>query len=145
MAQLNVPVQSTYRPERDFVDTVALRKAVLEGFFTQVAYLVPLASPKATTNGPTSRLFRTVRDALHVCLHRQCVLTHGTRALPTWIVFDRLEVQGDAGTFVRTASAVEVDWLLEVSDFFTDLGEIPDGEIAQALRRAQEKRERGAV
>lgn len=146
MGQLDVPVQSTYRPERDYVDTVALRKAVLEGFFTQVAYLVPLTASKVTGGvDPTARLFRTVRDALHVCLHRQSVLTHGTRALPTWIVFDRLEVQGDAGTIVRTASAVEVDWLLEVSNFFTDAAEIPDGEIAQVLRRAQEKRERGGA
>ncbi|KPA82275.1 ATP-dependent RNA helicase-like protein [Leptomonas pyrrhocoris] len=145
MTQLDVPVQSTYRAESNVVDTVALRKAVLEGFFTQVAYLVPLAASKVTGRDPTTRLFRTVRDALHVCLHRQSALTHGTRALPTWMVFDRLEVQGDAGTLVRTASAVEVDWLLEVSDFFTDVAEIPDGEVAQALRRAQERRERGAA
>lgn len=142
MQQLGVSVQSTYRAERDYVDTVALRKAILEGFFIQVAYLVPHSTPKAVARDPTERLFRTVRDALHVCLHQQSALTHGTRALPTWIVFDRLEVQGDAGTFVRTASAVEVEWLLEVSDFFTELSEIPDGETAQALRRAQEKRER---
>ncbi|KPI90476.1 ATP-dependent RNA helicase-like protein [Leptomonas seymouri] len=145
MTQLGVPVQSTYRAESSTVDTVALRQAVLEGFFTQVAYLVPLDSPKMTANKSTTRLFRTVRDALLVCLHRQSALTHGTRALPTWLVFDRLEVQGDAGTFVRTASAVDVNWLLGVSDFFTNLAEIPDGEIAQALRRAQEKRDRGAV
>lgn len=143
LQRLDVPVLSTYRPERHYVDTVALRKAVLEGFFTQVAYLVPLPTPRAAAaavGDPTTRIFRTVRDALHVCLHRQSALTHGLRALPTWIVFDRLEVQGEAGTFVRAASAVEVEWLLEVSDFFTELGEIADGEVAQALRRAQEKR-----
>ncbi|KAK7200746.1 pre-mRNA splicing factor ATP-dependent RNA helicase [Novymonas esmeraldas] len=144
LGQLKVPVQSTYVAERDYVDTVALRKAVLEGFFTQVAYLTPVAAgaPRAGMD-PTSRVYRTVRDALSVTLHRQSVVAAAAqrlRALPTWIVFDRLEVQGDAGTFIRTASAVEVGWLLEVSEFFTDLGEVPDGEIAQALRRAQDSK-----
>ncbi|CAC9538856.1 ATP-dependent RNA helicase-like protein [Leishmania infantum JPCM5] len=141
MSQLTIPVQSTYIPEREYVDTVALRKAVLEGFFTQVAFLTPVAPITHTAGAdPTTRVYRTVRDALSVTLHRQSVLaaTHKSRALPTWIVFDRLEVQGDSGTFIRTASAVEVGWLLDVSDFYTDLSEIPDGEIAQVLRRARE-------
>ncbi|AIN97688.1 ATP-dependent RNA helicase-like protein [Leishmania panamensis] len=143
MGQLKIPVRSTYIPERDYVDTVALRKAVLEGFFTQVARLTP--APSGSHRGgvdPTTRIYRTVRDALSVTLHRQSVLAavQKSRALPAWIVFDRLEVQGDAGTFIRTASAVEVDWLLDVSHFYTDLSEIPDGDIAQVLRRAQEAR-----
>ncbi|KAG5493960.1 hypothetical protein JKF63_01792 [Porcisia hertigi] len=143
MGQANIQTQSTYVPERNYVNTVALRKAVLEGFFTQVAFLTPITSGSHKAGAdPTTRVYRTVRDALSVTLHRQSVLAsaHTSRALPTWIVFDRLEVQGEAGTFIRTASPVEVGWLLDVSDFYTDLSEIPDGEIAQALRRAQEGR-----
>ncbi|KAG5468679.1 hypothetical protein CUR178_01514 [Leishmania enriettii] len=141
MGQLQIPAQSTYLPERGYVDSVALRKAVLEGFFTQVAYLIPLPSGSQRAGAdPTARVYRTVRDALNVTLHRQSVLaaTHSSRSLPTWIVFDSLEVQGEAGTFIRIASAVDVSWLLEVSNLYTDLTEIPDGEIAQVLRRAQE-------
>lgn len=143
MGQQKVPVQSTYVPERGYVDTVALRKAVLEGFFTQVAFLPPAAppDPRKAAGDSSTGVYRTVRDALSVALHRQSVLAatrDRVRALPKWIVFDRLEVQGDAGTFIRTASAVEVGWLLSVSDLFTDVSEIPDGEIAQALRRAME-------
>lgn len=127
MTQHQVEVTSTYNAKEGTVNTVALRKAVLEGFFTQVAFLPP-----------GSVYYRTARDALQVSLHRQSVLSSKSRRRPQWIVYDRLEVQGAEGTFARTASAVEVEWLLDVSEFFSDPAEIGDTEIALVLKRASE-------
>lgn len=136
MEKQQIPIQSTYKAAGRVVDTVALRRAVLEGFFTQVAYLPRAAAASAGGEPPT---YRSVRDDLPVKMHRHSVLAAKGSAPPSWVVFDRLEVQGSTETFIRVASAMEAEWLVEVSDFFKDASEIPNGEVAVELSRAAER------
>ncbi|KEG11287.1 putative ATP-dependent RNA helicase [Trypanosoma grayi] len=121
MKKKGIPVVSTYDNTTKSLNSVALRKAVLEGFFTQVAY-----------KPPSSERYKTVKDSQWVMLHRQSVLSRKKR--PSWIVYDRLEVQGKEGTFIRVSSTIEPEWLLVVSDFFTDSAELGDGEICHILQ-----------
>ncbi|ORC93617.1 putative ATP-dependent RNA helicase [Trypanosoma theileri] len=121
MGKKGIPVISTYNDKTGLFDSVALRKVVLEGFFTQVAY-----------KPPNSERYKTVKDSQWVMLHRQSVLTKKRR--PTWIVYDRLEVQGQEGTFIRVASAIEPEWLFSVSEFFEDPSELSDSEISHILQ-----------
>ncbi|EAN99926.1 ATP-dependent RNA helicase, putative [Trypanosoma cruzi] len=122
MGKKSIPVVSTYDDKTRLFDSVALRKTVLEGFFTQVAY-----------KPPSAEHYKTVKDSQWVVLHNQSVLSKKKR--PPWIVYDRLEVHGKEGTFIRFASVVEPEWLLVVSDFFTDPAELSDGEICHILQR----------
>nr|CCC90132.1 putative ATP-dependent RNA helicase [Trypanosoma congolense IL3000] len=126
MKKKDLPLVSTYNATLGTLDSVAIRKSVLEGFFTQVAH----KSPDAT-------LYKTVRDSQMVSLHRHC--NPGKVKQPPWIVYDRLEVQGQGGTFIRVASAIEPEWLLEVSDFFSDTSEFGDGEICRILQDLKAK------
>ncbi|CCW60625.1 unnamed protein product [Phytomonas sp. EM1] len=131
MTQHHISVCSTYEEKTNTVDTVALRRAILEGFFTQVAYLPPKGNH-----------YLTVRDGLTIQLHRQSVLSSKSRMRPTWIMYDRLEVHGEDGMFVRVASPVEPEWLLQTSEFFFCTAEISNGEAALVLKKlaAQEVR-----
>ncbi|EPY21207.1 pre-mRNA-splicing factor ATP-dependent RNA helicase DHX15/PRP43 [Strigomonas culicis] len=130
MATMQVPVRSTYRD--NVVDTVALRKAILEGYFMQVAYW----SVERST-------YLTVRDGMPIRPHPQSSLGKKGAPRPPWILYDRIEVQGDAGACVRVACGVDVSWLLEVSTFYTNPTEINDGEILVALDRAKEQQTGG--
>ncbi|RNF11199.1 ATP-dependent RNA helicase-like protein [Trypanosoma rangeli] len=121
MGKKQIPIVSTYDDKTRSLDSVALRKTVLEGFFTQVAY-----------KSPSAENYKTVKDSQSVVLHRQSVLSKRKR--PPWIVYDRLEVQGNEGTFIRVASRIEPEWLIVVSDFFTDPAELADGEICHILK-----------
>ncbi|CBH10533.1 ATP-dependent RNA helicase, putative [Trypanosoma brucei gambiense DAL972] len=121
MKKKNICFVSTYDDRSGKLDSVAIRKAVLEGFFTQVAY-----------KPPGGELYKTVRDSQMVALHRHSFPSMS--GSPSWIVYDRLEVQGQGGTFIRVASAIEPEWLLEVSDFFNDTSEFGDGEICRILQ-----------
>ncbi|RNC35860.1 ATP-dependent RNA helicase, partial [Trypanosoma cruzi] len=128
MGKKSIPVVSTYDDKTRLFDSVALRKTVLEGFFTQVAY-----------KSPSAEHYKTVKDSQLVALHIQSVLSKKKR--PPWIVYDRLEVHGKEGTFIRFASVVEPEWLLVVSDFFTDPAELSDGEICHILQRLKKNDE----
>ncbi|KAG8348069.1 DEAD DEAH box helicase Helicase conserved C terminal domain [Trypanosoma vivax] len=121
MRRKGIPLQSTYSEASGTYDFTVLRRAVLEGYFMQVAYKPPGAEK-----------YKTVRDSQWVALHRHSRLARGLQ--PQWILYDRLEMQGKDGTFIRMASKIEPEWLLQVSDFFTDTSEFADGEICLILQ-----------
>jgi pre-mRNA-splicing factor ATP-dependent RNA helicase DHX15/PRP43 len=115
-----VPLLSTYDAAKKTVNSVVIRKAMLEGFFNQVAYLPP-----------HGERYRTVKDKQYPFLHQQSVLT---KTKPKWVMYHTMEIQGKEGCFLRVASAVEPEWFLDANcDYFAE-GELEDGEIREALR-----------
>ncbi|CCW66559.1 unnamed protein product [Phytomonas sp. Hart1] len=132
MARSRISVCSTYDEGTQTVNTVALRRAILEGFFTNIAYLPPHATA-----------YRTVRDGLTIQTHRQSMLSSKSQMRPAWIMYDRLEVHGEDGMFVRVASPVEPEWLLQTSELFFCSAEISNGEAALALKKLAAQRGEG--
>lgn len=130
LEKMNVPFVSLYKERERSIDSVALRKALLEGIFLQVAYLV----------APEQQLYRTVCDSVEARIHRDSVLQQRVGGLPPWVMYERLEVQGEDGVWMRTVTAVEVDWLLDVSDFYRSGEDIADRDIAFALEQAKNVR-----
>ena len=120
LTKKEVPLLSTYDAAAKTVNSVAIRKALLEGFFNQVAYLPPYGER-----------YKTVKDKQYPYLHQQSVLV---RTKPQWVMYHTMEIQGKEGCFLRCGSAVEPQWCLEANpEFYTD-EELEDGEIRQALR-----------
>lgn len=143
MERNGVVFTSTYNSKENMLDTVAVRKALLEGFFLQVAFLVD----------PEKQLYRTVCESVDARIHRDSILQHRTTKFPQWVIYDRLEVQGEnelqryGGTQAKSSTAVaskrEVvmrgvseinpEWLLTASEFYSEDGNIEDREIAYAI------------
>lgn len=135
MERLGIPFTSTYRQQERSVDSVAIRKALLEGLFLQTAYLI----------SPSERKYRTVCDGIDVHLHPECALLRCRKggnggALPSWVMYDSLEaLNAQDGVRMSVVSEVEVPWLLDVSDYYRSGEDISDREIAFALQQAKEQ------
>ena len=70
-----------------------IRKALLTGFFTQVAHW-----------DPEKRAYLTVKDAQAVQLHPSC----GLEGKPEWVVFNEFVLT--TTPYIRTVSVVEPEW-----------------------------------
>lgn len=159
LRRMQLPFLSTFREARgeqteSTLNVDAIRKALLEGYFLQVAFLI----------SPEEKQYRTVCDGLTVRIHPQSVLYHprlyqthpnnefrapnpdGTRSQPTasglpqWVMYDRLEVQGEDGTILmRRVTEVDAMWLFEVSDYYRMGDDIADRDIAFALEQVRQQ------
>lgn len=119
-------VVSAYRQDTKVVDSAKVRRAMLEGLFTQVAFL-PSGFDK----------YRMVREKQVAFTHTSSVLNKGK---PQWVMYDRLELQGKEGCFIRVGSVVDPAWLPDVHEEYFDPAEIPDGLVAAELRAVILKR-----
>eukprot|EP01126_Amoeba_proteus_P049346 TRINITY_DN5769_c0_g1_i12.p1 TRINITY_DN5769_c0_g1~~TRINITY_DN5769_c0_g1_i12.p1 ORF type:complete len:160 (-),score=36.69 TRINITY_DN5769_c0_g1_i12:77-556(-) len=96
---------------------IAIRKAILAGFFMRFAHL--------ERNG----LYLTVKDNQTVALHPSTGLDHK----PEWVVYDEFVLT--SRNFIRTVTEVQPEWLLEISPHYYDMRNFPNCEAKQILSR----------
>lgn len=119
MERKHIPIISTPYTSRDY--WVNIRKAILRGYFMQIAHL--------ERNGS----YKTVKDEQVVILHPSTCLTHK----PEWIVFHEFVLT--SRHFVRTCTEIEPEWLFEISPKYYDLGTFRDSSMKKELARVQRR------
>ncbi|KAI0808125.1 pre-mRNA-splicing factor ATP-dependent RNA helicase PRP43 [Fomes fomentarius] len=100
-----------------------IRKALVCGFFTQVAH------KEGEKNS-----YLTVKDNQVVGLHPSC----GLDTSPEWVMFNEFVLT--TKPYIRTVTEVRPEWLLEYAPLYYDLSTFPDGDTKRALSRVQKKR-----
>lgn len=101
----DLPLDTTYEAQTKTVNSPAIRKALLEGYFNNVAML-----PEG------AETYRSLKERQVARLHGHSTLA---KSRPVCLLYERLELHGKEGAFIRTASLVDPLWLLDVHpDFF---------------------------
>ena len=98
----------------------AIRRSLLAGFFMQAARL---ERPNGT--------YKTVKDEQLVRLHPSTILSH----FPVWVTYNEFVLTSQH--YVRTVTAIEPEWLLELSPEYYDLNRMPNGDIKRDLERTK--------
>ena len=94
MERNNVPIVSYFSDPKSEVQLHEnMRKALLTGFFMQVAHW-----------DPEKTAYLTVKDSQPVQLHPSCDL----EGKPDWVVFDEFVLT--TTPYIRTVSAVQPEW-----------------------------------
>jgi pre-mRNA-splicing factor ATP-dependent RNA helicase DHX15/PRP43 len=113
-------------PNTFSVDSVAIRRAVLNGYLTRVSFRPHL-----------SDTYLQVKDHTAVKLGRGSVLARGAPS-PHWVVFAQLDFfSADEGAVMRCVSRVEPEWLAALGSELYDPAEMADREQAVAMERAR--------
>jgi pre-mRNA-splicing factor ATP-dependent RNA helicase DHX16 len=94
----------------DIDDTVKIRKAILSGFFYNVA--------RISREGGS---YRTIKKNQSVHIHPTSALHD---CLPRWVVFN--EIKQTTKEYMRNISEIEPSWLVEVAPSFYDKEEIEE-------------------
>ncbi|KAK4523669.1 hypothetical protein GAYE_PCTG71G1565 [Galdieria yellowstonensis] len=115
MNKLNLPLVSTDFQSGDFY--VNIRKALVNGFFMQVAHL------------ESSGYYLTVKDNQVVSLHP----SHGLDHKPTWVVYNEFVLT--SRKYIRTVTEIKGEWLLQYASHYYDLANFPDGEAKRDLEK----------
>ena len=116
LTRLQVPLVST-----DFKDPqyyVNIRKCVVSGMFMQVAHLERTGH------------YLTVKDNQVVAIHPSSVLD----TKPPWVCFEEFVLTSK--NFIRTVTAVRVEWLCEIAPHYYDLANFPQCEAKSDLESA---------
>merc|ERR1719461_1330772 len=103
---------------------VHIVKALLEGFFMQVAHL------------ETTGAYLTIKDNQPVQLHPSTCLEHR----PEWVVYHEFVLTSQ--NFIRTVTEIDGDWLLEIAPHYYATNKFPDCKAKQALERLNERKSR---
>ena len=125
MQRLRLPMLSPGYNSKDYY--VNIRKCILSGFFTQVAFL------------DRSGHYSTVRDEQIAALHPGCSLRHR----PQWVIYN--EFVFTTKNYLREVTEVKGEWLLEVAPHYFDLRTMKKSEAKAQLERLHIKREREAL
>ncbi|GJQ10468.1 hypothetical protein GpartN1_g2259.t1 [Galdieria partita] len=115
MSKLSLPLVSTDFQSVEFY--VNIRKALVNGFFMQVAHL--------ESNG----YYLTVKDNQVVSLHP----SHGLDHKPTWVVYNEFVLT--SRKYIRTVTDIRGEWLLEYASHYYDLANFPAGEAKRDLEK----------
>lgn len=99
---------------------INIRKALLSGFYQQVAF--------KTSKG----FYITVKDVQVVTLHPSSVF----QVNPEWIMYHELILTSK--NFVRTVTKIEGRWLLEMASNYYDLEELQNSEAKVKLKQLQQ-------
>ncbi|CAG9465661.1 unnamed protein product [Pedinophyceae sp. YPF-701] len=100
-----------------------IRKAILAGFFMQVAHL------------QNTGHYLTVKDNQVVYLHPSCVLNRK----PEWVVYHEFVLTSK--NYVRTCTEAKAEWLVDIAPHYYDLSNFPPGAGRNAIERAVMRRE----
>lgn len=103
---------------------VNIRKALVAGFFMQVAHV------------EKSGVYLTVKDHQVVALHPSTVLDFK----PEWVLYHEFVLTSK--NYIRTCTQVQPEWLLSLASKFFDLDELPEGEMKRRLAQIQRERSR---
>ncbi len=102
-----------------------IKRALCAGFFMSVAHL------------QRDGHYLTVKDCQVVDLHPSSVLDYK----PEWVLYSEFVMTSK--NYVRTATSVSGEWLVELSPQYYDLTNFPKGETARALERLYANRAAG--
>lgn len=94
-----------------------IRKALVEGFFTQIAHL------------ESKGLYLTVKDNQKVHLHPSCEL----ESKPEWVLFNDFVLTSKK--YIRTVTQIKGEWLVEIAPHYFDMDNFPPGTTKIALER----------
>ncbi|XP_052146887.1 probable pre-mRNA-splicing factor ATP-dependent RNA helicase DEAH3 [Oryza glaberrima] len=122
MTRFNLKMCSTDFNSREYY--VNIRKAMLAGYFMQVAHLERTGH------------YLTVKDNQVVHLHPSNCLDHK----PEWVIYNEYVLT--TRNFIRTVTDIRGDWLIDVAPHYYDLGNFPSCEAKRVLERLYNKRER---
>ncbi|CAN8065037.1 unnamed protein product [Agarophyton chilense] len=121
MRKCGLPLVST--SSNDQIHSENIRKALLKGFFMQVA-------SKSFRKGKS---YLTVKDQQSVLLHPSCCLG----GVSQWVMYNEFVLTNT--NFIRTCSQINGSWLLETAPVYYDLSNFPDGEAKRELERMSAK------
>ena len=119
LSALRLPLTSPEFASQEYY--VNIRKALLAGYFMQVAHL------------ERSGHYLVVKDNQVVGLHPSTGLT----SKPEWVVYNEFVLT--TKQFVRTVTAVRGEWLLEIAPHFYDVNHFPECEAKRVLARLSKK------
>ncbi|CAI9100914.1 OLC1v1038104C1 [Oldenlandia corymbosa var. corymbosa] len=125
MARFNLKLCSTDFSNRDYY--VNIRKALLAGYFMQVAHLERAGH------------YLTVKDNQVVHLHPSNCLDHK----PEWVIFNECLIT--SRTFIRTVTDVRGEWLVDIAPHYYDMTNFPNCEAKRVLDRLYKKLEKEKV
>ncbi|KAG0585058.1 hypothetical protein M758_3G254900 [Ceratodon purpureus] len=122
MNRYNLKMCSTDFNSRDYY--VNIRKAMLAGYFMQVAHLERTGH------------YLTVKDNQMVHLHPSSCLDHK----PEWVIYNEFVLT--TRNFIRIVTDVRGEWLIDIAPHYYDLSNFPQCEARRVLERLYLKRER---
>jgi len=103
---------------------INIRKALVSGFFMQVAHLEKTGH------------YLTVKDNQVVALHPSTCLSHK----PEWVLYNEFVLT--TKNYVRTVTEVIPEWLIELSPQYYDLENFPQCEAKRVLERVSQRKQR---
>ncbi|EXB55979.1 putative pre-mRNA-splicing factor ATP-dependent RNA helicase [Morus notabilis] len=122
MARFNLKLCSTDFNSRDYY--INIRKAMLAGYFMQVAHLERTGH------------YLTVKDNQVVHLHPSNCLDHK----PEWVIYNEYVLT--SRNFIRTVTDIRGEWLVDIAPHYFDLENFPQCEAKRVLERLYKKREK---
>uniref|UniRef100_A0A2P2M1R4 RNA helicase n=1 Tax=Rhizophora mucronata TaxID=61149 RepID=A0A2P2M1R4_RHIMU len=122
MGRFNLKLCSTDFSSRDYY--VNIRKAMLAGYFMQIAHLERTGH------------YLTVKDNQVVHLHPSNCLDHK----PEWVIYNEYVLT--SRNFIRTVTDIRGEWLVDIAPHYYDLTNFPQCEAKRALEKLYRKRER---
>ncbi|KAL9332345.1 hypothetical protein ACSQ67_001955 [Phaseolus vulgaris] len=122
MARFNLKQCSTDFNSRDYY--VNIRKAMLAGYFMQVAHLERTGH------------YLTVKDNQVVHLHPSNCLDHK----PEWVIYNEYVLT--SRNFIRTVTDIRGEWLVDIAPHYYDLSNFPQCEAKRVLEKLYKSREK---
>ncbi|KAJ9542996.1 hypothetical protein OSB04_022703 [Centaurea solstitialis] len=122
MARFNLKLCSTDFNSRDYY--INIRKAMLAGYFMQVAHLERTGH------------YLTVKDNQVVHLHPSNCLDHK----PEWVIYNEYVLT--SRNFIRTVTDVRGEWIVDIAPHYYDLENFPQCEAKRVLEKLYKKREK---
>ncbi|KAJ6675031.1 ATP-DEPENDENT RNA HELICASE [Salix viminalis] len=122
MARFNLRLCSTDFNNRDYY--INIRKAILAGYFMQVAHL------------ERSGHYLTVKDNQAVHLHPSNCLDQK----PEWVIYNEYVLT--SRNYIRTVLTIRGEWLVDIASHYYDLDNFPQCEAKRVLEKLYKKRER---
>ncbi|XP_011040915.1 PREDICTED: probable pre-mRNA-splicing factor ATP-dependent RNA helicase [Populus euphratica] len=122
MARFNLKLCSTDFNSRDYY--INIRKAILAGYFMQVAHL------------ERSGHYLTVKDNQAVHLHPSNCLDHK----PEWVIYNEYVLT--SRNYIRTVLDIRGEWLVDIASHYYELDNFPQCEAKRVLEKLYKKRER---
>lgn len=117
MDRFNLKRFSTEFTSRDYY--INIRKALVQGFFMQVAHLERTGH------------YLTIKDNQIVQLHPSTCLDHK----PNWVIYNEFVLT--TKNYIRTVTDVKPEWLLKIAPQYYDLNNFPPCEAKRQLEALQ--------
>jgi len=115
MKRFNLPLNSSDFSSPAYYTNI--RKALLVGFFMQMAHL------------ESSGRYRIVKDNQVVALHPSCCLDRK----PQWALYNEFVLTSQ--NFIRTVTDIKGEWLFEIAPHYFELKNFPQCEAKRTLER----------